>query len=119
MKKLILVSILLCVITGCGKNENKEEKTLKQLKQDCEKQMDYVLGAARLYGADNVFTLPSEDNEKLIITLGDLIMDGYIEGKVKNPINKKTISNNSEIYITKIGKKWKYELSNEFSCDID
>ena len=104
-------------------DEKNEEKSLEQIEHDnlllCQTEMNNVLSAARSYGADNVFTLPSEDGESLTITLGDLITGGYIEGKIENPITKKIINADSEIYITKTGKKWTYELSDNFRCNLD
>ena len=95
-------------------------KILRQNKGSlCETQMNNILEAARSYGADNVFSLPSEDGNRLTITLGDLITGGYIEANIENPATKEIIDVDSEIYITKTGKKWKYELSDDFSCDME
>lgn len=95
-------------------------KILRQNKGSlCETQMNNILEAARSYGADNVFSLPSEDGNRLTITLGDLITGGYIEDDIENPATKEIIDVDSEIYITKTGKKWKYELSDDFSCDME
>ncbi len=95
-------------------------KILRQNKGSlCQTQMNNILEAARSYGADNVFSLPSEDGGRLTITLGDLITGGYIEDEIENPATKEIIDIDSEIYITKTGKKWKYELSDDFSCEVD
>lgn len=91
-------------------------KILRQNKSAlCETQMKNILEAARAYGADNIFTL-SDTNT---ITLGDLIDGGYIEANIENPATKEIIDVDNKIYITKTGKKWKYELSDDFSCDVD
>ena len=95
-------------------------KILRQNKGSlCDTQMNNILAAARSYGADNVFSLPSENGGRLTITLGDLITGGYIEDNIENPATKEIIDIDSEIYITKTGKKWKYELSDDFSCDME
>lgn len=95
-------------------------KILRQNKEGlCETQMNNILSAARSYGAENVFSLPTTDGETLTITLQDLIDGGYIGKNIENPATKELIDVDNEIYITKEGKKWTYELSDDFSCDID
>lgn len=83
----------------------------------CETQMDGILSAARSYGADKVFDLPTNDGETLTITFQDLVDGDYIDDII-NPITEEYIDSNSEIYITKDGKKWTYKLSEDFSCDL-
>ncbi len=98
-------------------------KILKQNKSGlCETQMNNILSAARSYGADNVFTLPTSTQpgeDTLEITLQDLIDGGYIEANIENPATREIIDPDSSIYIIRTGKKWTYELSDDFSCDID
>ena len=95
-------------------------KILKQNKKElCENQMRNIIEAARSYGAENIFALPSEDGDVKTITLGDLIDGGYISGNIENPVTKEIIDPDSEIYITKNVKKINYELSSDFNCDID
>lgn len=95
-------------------------KILKQNKSGlCETQMNNILSAAKSWGADNVFNLPTDQNETLPITLQDLIDGGYIEDNIENPATREKIDPDNEIYITRTGKKWSYDLSDDFSCDID
>ena len=71
-------------------------KVLRQNKSSlCQTQMNNILEAARSYGADNVFSLPSENNGRKTITLGDLITGGYIEGNING--NVVTIREEGEV----------------------
>ena len=95
-------------------------KILKQNKASlCETQMNNILTAARSYGADNIFALPSNSGDIKVITLQELIDGGYIDGNIENPVTKELINPESEIYITRVNKKYKYELSEDFSCELN
>lgn len=93
-------------------------KTLKQNKESlCESQLNNILSAAKAWGADHVFELPSDSGETKTITLGDLINGGYIEGDIENPVTKDIFAEGSEITITKNNKKYEYKLDSDvFSC---
>ena len=104
-------------------------RILKQNKTAlCETQMNNILEAARAWGADNVFLLPTEDGRSKTITLQDLVDGGYIEKDIENPATKIKMTvyegehAENTIEIKKQGKGWKYTLnpdSADFNCDID
>ena len=75
----------------------------------CISQYDNILNAARSYGADHL----TELGKSQTITLKTLNDGGYIDASnMKDPITKNTISQDLKIIIEKVGKKYKYFLSN-------
>lgn len=84
----------------------------------CVTQYDNILNAARSYGADHL----TELGKSKTITLKTLNDDGYIDASnMKDPITKNTISQDLKIIIEKVGKKYKYFLSNneDIGCKDD
>ena len=76
----------------------------------CISQYDNILNAARSYGADHL----TELGKSQTITLKTLNDGGYIDASnMKDPITKNTISQDLKIIIEKVGKKYKYFLSND------
>lgn len=84
----------------------------------CVTQYDNILNAARSYGADHL----TELGKSKTITLKTLNDGGYIDASnMKDPITKNTISQDLKIIIEKVGKKYKYFLSNneDIGCKDD
>ena len=84
----------------------------------CVTQYDNILNAARSYGADHL----TELGKSKTITLKTLNDGGYIDASnLKDPITKNTISQDLKIIIEKVGKKYKYFLSNneDIGCKDD
>ena len=89
-----------------------------------------IENAARSWGAKHMEKLPTSydtsivkkveevtDDEYgvLIITLKTLQDEGLIDSKIKNPVNKKEISPNTEIYITNLNNSYQYEVKYEMT----
>lgn len=84
----------------------------------CISQYDNILNAARSYGADHLIELEKSQT----ITLKTLNDGGYIDASnMKDPITKNIISQDLKIIIEKVGKKYKYFLSNneDIGCKDD
>lgn len=84
----------------------------------CVTQYDNILNAARSYGADHL----TELGKSKTITLKTLNDGGYIDASnLKDPVTKNTISQDLKIIIEKVGKKYKYFLSNneDIGCKDD
>lgn len=84
----------------------------------CISQYDNILNAARSYVADHL----TELGKSQTITLKTLNDGGYIDASnMKDPITKNTISQDLKIIIEKVGKKYKYFLSNneDIGCKDD
>lgn len=100
----------------------------KYKKKLCNTQIEYMIAAAKNWGADHIYQLPDE-GETVKITLSELIKQGYMEGdqkasqeedryKVKNPRSQKYFDPDPTITITKTGKKVNYTIdeTTQSSC---
>ena len=90
-------------------------KTLSSYKiRLCNKQIGNIEEAARVWGSDNLLTLPDSETDPLTIHLEDLQNGGYIAKDIKDPVDSSKTIGNIPITITKVGKKYKYEV--EYNC---
>lgn len=109
LAELLAVIVILGIITSITvpivTNQIDKYKT-----KVCVTQYDNILNAARSYGADHL----TELGKSKTITLKTLNDGGYIDASnMKDPITKNTISQDLKIIIEKVGKKYKYFLSND------
>ena len=86
---LILIPNVMVLI-----NENK--------KRSCEKMIDNIESAAKMYVNQNKYELGFDcvDNKTKEITLKTLVDAGYLGGELVNPINKEKIDLKSEVSVT-------------------
>ena len=85
------------------------EKTISNSKKKgLENQKNTIISGAKSWMTDNKELV--EDDE-VIVTVGDLKQEGYLEFNIKNPVTNKCISNNTEVLITIEGKKYKYKIN--------
>lgn len=104
---VIVVLSLICLITvPAVSNVLKENKNSL-----CKTQLKNVLMAANSYASENLTSMPVNDGETKTITIGDLIENGYIDGTIKNPVNKEPFDEEIEITIEKVGKKLKIDFT--------
>ena len=90
-------------------------KTLSSYKiRLCNEQIGNIEEAARVWGSDNLLTLPDSETDPLTIHLEDLQNGGYIAKDIKDPVDSSKTIGNIPITITKVGKKYKYEV--EYHC---
>lgn len=133
MKKGFTLIELLAVIVILGMiglilipNISKSIETYKQGLLDT--QVKNIENAARNWGADNIYLLPTgtdltvsktydeikdgyeEKYGVLIITLKQLKQDGYIDSEITNPATKQPFDDNLQIYITNEVNKINYEV---------
>ena len=80
----------------------------------CENQIQNIKEAARIWGSDNLLSLPDKENGTLVITLNDLQDKGYIDKDINNPRTKKIIDPTTKITITRVGKKYNYTV--DYTC---
>ena len=98
---VIVVLSLICLITVPA-----IASVLKTNKKSlCETQLKNVLAAAKSYVSENLLSMPINDGDYKIITIGDLIENGFIEENIQNPVTKEEIDPEIEITIKKNGKK--------------
>ena len=100
---LILIPNVMVLI-----NENK--------KRTCEKMIDNIESAAKMYVNQNKYELGFDcvDNKTKEITLKTLVDAGYLGGELVNPINKEEISLESKVLVTYdcSVKGFKYKVNN-------
>ena len=98
---VIVVLSLICLITVPA-----IASVLKTNKKSlCETQLKNVLAAAKSYVSENLLSMPINDGDYKIITIGDLIENGFIEENIQDPVTKEEIDPEIEITIKKNGKK--------------
>lgn len=98
---VIVVLSLICLITVPA-----IASVLKTNKKSlCETQLSNILAAAKSYVSENLLSMPIKDGDYKIITIGDLIENGFIEDNIQNPVTKEEIDPEIEITIKKNGKK--------------
>lgn len=104
---LILIPNVMVLI-----NENK--------KRSCEKMIDNIESAAKMYVNQNKYELGFDcvDNKTKEITLKTLVDAGYLGGELVNPINKEKISLESEVSVTYNCKLKGFEYKvNNINCN--
>ncbi len=79
----------------------------------CETQLDNVLEAARNYASENLLAMPAKDGELKIITIQDLIDNGFIDENIENPVTKENFDTEIEITIKKVGKKLEFSFGTD------
>lgn len=86
----------------------------KNNERSCEKLIDNIKSAAKMYVNQNKYELgfDCDDNKTKGITLQTLVDAGYLGGELVNPINKKEISLESKVLVTYVCsvKGFKYEM---------
>lgn len=80
----------------------------------CDDQIANIKEAARVWGSDNLLSLPDKEGAELTLTLKDLQDKGYIDKGINNPKNKKEIEPTTEIVIKRVGKKYTYTV--DYTC---
>ena len=89
-------------------------KTLSDYKiRLCNQQVGNIEEAARMWGSDNLLTLP-DDGETKTIYLEDLQVGGYISKDIKDPVDSSKTIGNIAINISKNGKKFTYDV--DYNC---
>ena len=104
---LILIPNVMVLI-----NENK--------KRSCEKMIDNIESAAKMYVNQNKYELGFDcyDNKTKGITLKTLVDAGYLGGELVNPINKEKIDLESEVSVTYNCKLKGFEYKvNNINCN--
>ena len=85
------------------------EKTIsKNKKKGLENQKNTIISGAKNWITDNREIVTGNE---VIVSVGDLKQQGYLEFDIKNPITNKCISNNTEVLITINGKKYSYKIN--------
>jgi len=85
--------------------------TLKTSEEDLyQVQIENILTGAKTWASSNVFSLPSNDGEEIILTLAQLKQDGFVEDDITNPKTKELFSDSLQIKITRVDNNYTYEI---------
>lgn len=85
------------------------EKTISNnKKKGLENQKNTIISGAKNWITDHREIVTGNE---VIVSVGDLKQQGYLEFDIKNPITNKCISNNTEVLITINGKKYSYKIN--------
>ncbi|MFV0249908.1 MAG: prepilin-type N-terminal cleavage/methylation domain-containing protein [Bacilli bacterium] len=114
MGVIIILGLISLIIVPTVNNSLKENK-----KSLCSTQIDYIVAAAKNYGADNIFSLPDLGGDPLVVTLSKLQSNGYLDEDIVNPLTKKTFSPEPYVTITKTNKGYTYviDFDTESACE--
>lgn len=128
---LVIISII-SVIAISAVNKVSENSRLDL----CNTQIDNIKSAAMLWASDNKILLPTTDENEvlvnlsdllngntdinslysgLVLTVGDLIEEGYIDEDIYDPILKENISIDTKITIWKSKKTYNYNV--DYYCN--
>lgn len=94
---------------------NSMKNTKQKLYDD---QIFYIKEGLKDWGSSNIFMLP-ENNDAIILSLGQIKQSGNLERIIKNPKNNKCFSNDTLLQITKNNNTFLYEIKylKETECD--
>lgn len=86
--------------------------SLKESKDDLyEVQISNIREASKTWAADNIYTLPTEINGSVIVTLETLQSEGYIDEGIKNPKTDELFNNTETcVKVSYNGKKYTYTV---------
>lgn len=128
---LVIISIV-SVISVLAVNKVSENSRLDL----CNTQVKNIKSAAMLWASDNKFLLPTTDENEvlvklsdlrnsntdinslysgLVLTIGDLVKEGYIDEDIYDPISKKNIPIDTKITIWKSKKTYNYNV--DYYCN--
>lgn len=128
---LVIISVV-SVIAVLAVNKVSENSRLDL----CNTQVKNIKSAAMLWASDNKFLLPTTDENEvlinlsdlrnsntdinslysgLVLTIGDLVEEGYIDEDIYDPISKKNIPIDTKITIWKSKKTYNYNV--DYYCN--
>ena len=102
---IILLGVIVGIATLTINNSLKKNKEALY-----EAQVENIIRNAKTWASRNVFSLPEENNEFIIVTLGQLKKDGFAEDSIINPRIDEQFSNDLQIKITRINENYSYEI---------
>ena len=99
-------------IPTINKSINNSKKNLYDL------QIKNIEDGAKSWASANIWLLPANDGEAITITLGQLKLEGFVDGDVINPKTEKSFPNDLEIIIKKESGNYIYDVDEESGTAI-
>ncbi len=105
---IILLGVLIVIIVPTI------DSTLKKSSNKIyENQISNIITASKSWASKNPSQLPKKDETSIIITLGQLKDDGFIDEDITNPKTKKKFLDTTEIIITRKKENFTYQVNIE------
>ncbi len=101
---IVLLGILGLIATVTVSGEIKKNKDRLY-----DAQISFIKESASVWASENVFSLPEQEGEYIIITLGQLKQAGFIDDVV-NPKTNNEFLDSLQIKITSIGNNYVYDV---------
>lgn len=101
---VVIAVIGLIAVTAISNTLREQEEKLYDT------QVENIIKGAKLWANKHVFELPEKEGDYLIVTLGQLQSETFVEKDIKNPKNQLSFDQNMEIRITKQNNDYKYEI---------
>ncbi len=73
-------------------------------------QINNIIVGAKTWASSNVYSLPENEGEYIMITLGQLKQSGFVENDITDPISNEPFDDSMQVMITKTGNTYKYEI---------
>lgn len=105
---IILIGVLSLIATVTVNNTIKENK-----QKSCNMQIENIKTGAKNWASKNAFSLPSNENESITLTLKNLKDLGFVSKDIKNPKTNELFDDNIIITITKKENDYSYEIGVE------
>lgn len=102
---LVILGILSVIIVPTITDSLNNSKTTSY-----EAQINQIKKGAKEWSADNARELPEEENDAIVVTLGGLIQEGYLEDNVKNPVTQENFPNCMYIEIKRYKNNYVYTV---------
>lgn len=92
--------------------------TLNKSKKDLyEAQLSSIKDAAKVWGVDNLDSMPEKENDSIVVTLGMLKDAGLVDEDLKDPRTKEVFDDdNTCVVVTMTSKGYKYDVSFDNDC---
>ena len=74
-----------------------------------DEQVEIIISAAKIWGSDHIGRLPSEGENGIYVTIGEL-KNGYLKSDIRNPKTDFAFSDNDKVYITNDNGVLNYEF---------
>lgn len=112
---IIILAVIILLIVPVVDN------TIQSKKEELyDTQIDNISLALKNWGAENMFSLPTEEGGSISVTLGQLKQTGFIGDDVVNPVTGECFPNDMLLTITRVGNTYKYDVdveSGSAQCD--
>ena len=102
---IVVLGLISLIVVPSVTNSLKVNK-----KKLCKIQLTNIVEAAKVWGGDNLYSLPEIIGDTKTIALAELQANGYISDDVVNPVTKDKFSPDPVVTITKTSSGFDYQI---------